>query len=131
MNRIKLDVALLCGEDYYILFARFPWRVKKSQRGDMAEYINRVNCDMMQGSFDMNLMDGEMHFRLPVLCEGMDALKAETVLDSLRLLAKQYTTYGQGLQAVLNGIKTPEDAYALVSASPADPTQPQRPPRRP
>ena len=96
-------------------FCICPDEVPEDRRNDVAEYIIRVNNNLMMGVFDMDFDDGDVRVRSSINFADM-----QPTTDAVALLLhgaiSSADVYYPGLQAVIDGEATPEDALDDVLA---------------
>ena len=114
--RILLDV---CGPggsreaqdecQYLIVFGKGGVRADESCTAQTAEYLTRVNYGLRSGNFELDYSDGEIRYKVFVDCQ--DLLPSTAVLrDAVTIPVDMFDRYGNGLLAVVLGVKTPEAA---------------------
>jgi hypothetical protein len=84
----------------------------ESRRATLCEFLNRLNWDIMQGNFDMDMNDGETRFRTCLDCAGQPL--TESLLDLFFCL--HFTTldhYFLSLMRVIYGQLSAEEAFRL------------------
>jgi formylglycine-generating enzyme required for sulfatase activity len=54
------------NEEQLVVLAVLDEKIAASHRGAVNEYLTRVNFDLHVGNFEMNLSDGETHFRVSI-----------------------------------------------------------------
>lgn len=111
------DVVVVSEEDASQLtcFCICPDEVPEDRRGDVAEYIVRVNNNTMIGVYDMDFDDGTIRVRSSVTLADMQPT-ATMVALLLHGAISTADIYQSGLQAVIDGEATPEDALDEVLA---------------
>lgn len=93
----------------YAVFATIQLNADEDVRGEIAEFMTRVNYSIKFGNFEMDYRDGEIRFRMCVDCE--DCMPSQTVVkNSILIPMAMYRNYGDALLTVLFGIKTAEEA---------------------
>ena len=89
--------------------------VPEDRRSDVAEYIIRVNNNLMNAVFDMDYDDGDVRVR-----SSMNFADAQPTADAVALLLhgaiSSADVYYPGLQTVIDGEAAPEDALEDVLA---------------
>jgi len=96
-------------------FCICPDEVPEDRRSEVAEYIIRVNNNLMIGVFDMDFDDGDVRVRSSINFADM-----QPTTDAVALLLhgaiSSADIYYPGLQAVLDDEAAPEDALEDVLA---------------
>lgn len=77
------EVVLHCRDevDQLVVLSFAPAAVAENRRGAMAEFLNRVNCKLPIGNFEMSFDSGEVRFRTSVDVE--DTMLDPAMLDNL------------------------------------------------
>ena len=116
-SRFSLDSKLknvtffiTCRDDGYIVNTTIPLDADEDCRLKVSEYLMRANFGLAFGNFEMDFNDGEIRYRLPVDCEGRTSLPDGVMSKSISLPLRMFDRYGDGLIAVMYGIKSPEEA---------------------
>jgi len=126
-----------CRERSYTVNAYIPLGVDEDSRQKIAEYITRANYGLRFGNFELDFSDGEIRYRLTVDCanyglrfgnfeldfsdgeiryrltvdcEDRSSLSESLVMRSIFIPMTMFDRYGDGLVAVMFGIKSPEEA---------------------
>lgn len=96
-----------------------PFRVNEELRGMVCELLNRINCRLRIGNFQLDYSDGEVTFRAAVDVEG--GILVPKMIDSLIDAALyNFDWYYPGIMRVLYCLQSPEDAMRSL-----DPAHPQ------
>ena len=101
-----------CRDKSYTVNAYISLSADEDSRQRIAEYITRANYGLRFGNFEMDFSDGEIRYRLTVDCEDRTGLSESLVMRSIVIPMTMFDRYGDGLVAVLFGIKSPEEAIA-------------------
>ncbi|MCL1889815.1 MAG: YbjN domain-containing protein [Desulfovibrionaceae bacterium] len=99
-----------CRDDSYTVNSYIALGADEGCRLKVAEYITRANYGLKFGNFEMDFNDGEIRYRMTVSCEDRTDLSESLVMGSIIIPMRMYERYGDGLIAVMYGIKSPEDA---------------------
>ena len=95
-------------DNRFISYAFCPMGAGEAKE-KVAEFLHRANYGMLVGNFEMDYSDGEIRFKYSHVCR--DALPSkEQVEESILLPARMFKTYGDGLLAVIFGVKEPQEA---------------------
>lgn len=99
--------------DIVILFSRSPYACPDALFPTMGEFLERANFGMTHGAWVMDRSDGEIRYRVGIDLAGLDltdeCLKTMTLHTNLTM-----ERYLPGLEAILNGGKTAENAFSIV-----------------
>ena len=104
------DLICNCIDDSFTSNAYLRLSADEDCRLKVAEYITRVNYGLRYGCFEMDFRDGEIRYRHTVDCADMTSLPERSFLQCVYLPANMFNRYGNGLVAVMHGVKSPEDA---------------------
>ncbi|MDY6783732.1 MAG: YbjN domain-containing protein [Cyanobacteriota bacterium] len=101
-------------EDQQIMFYSI-WgdRIPENQRLIMAEFLTRANYGLIMGNFEMDFNDGEVRYKTSLDIEGgtlTPSLIKRIVYPNVLMMDK----YLPGIEAVMKGEKTPEEAIAQI-----------------
>jgi hypothetical protein len=98
------------SQDRLIVYIDTPVKIAKNQRAAVAEFLMRVNYNLVIGNFEIDFRDGEVRFRAAVDVEG-SALSKEMVKTLVFVSASTADRFFPGIMSVCFGGKLPEDAY--------------------
>jgi hypothetical protein len=106
----KTNMMISCRDDYVSTRAFSPLNADEPVRQNVAEFLARANYGMSYGHFEMDLRDGEVSFKLVLDCEERTSL-SDDLLKKIFIIPKvTLDRYGDGLLAVMFGMKSPEEA---------------------
>ncbi|MBR5302055.1 MAG: YbjN domain-containing protein [Clostridia bacterium] len=109
------QMAVLVREENYSTITTLPLTADTDHRLAMAEYLTRVNWNMRNGNFELNMDDGEIRYKTYVHVgqekPDMAAARLATMLPFLMI-----DHYGDGIIDVLFGFKTPKEAFESITA---------------
>jgi hypothetical protein len=106
------------SQDRLIVYIDTPVKIAKNQRAAVAEFLMRVNYNLVIGNFEIDFRDGEVRFRAAVDVEG-SALSMEMVKTLVFVSASTADRFFPGIMSVCYGGKLPEDAYEELRNAPA------------
>ena len=113
----NFDAAFFCRDDSYTVYCYISLNADEDCRPQVAEYITRATYGLRFGNFEMDFRDGEIRYRLTVDCEDRTELSESLVMGSIVIPMRMLERYGDGLVAVMFGIKTPEEAVQEAEAA--------------
>ena len=93
------------------MYAILPFQCPEDRRQALAEYLNRVNYDLVFGNYEMDMSSGEIRLRLNYMTDSFlcDVEWAyQTILAIPTMLLKRYVAW---LASVITGRLTPEEAF--------------------
>lgn len=99
----------------FTAYAICKLRADEDVRTEVMEYITRANYGLKIGNFEMDCSDGEIRYKTYLeFYSGVPPMKTiERYVDLSFLMMEKY---GNGLLAVLFGVKSPEDAIKEAEA---------------
>lgn len=89
-------------------------KIPYPKRTEVCEFINRVNYELANGNFEMDMDDGEIRYRTYLDLAGSDASK-EQILNLIWNGAQSFDNYYPGLVQLVFGECTAEEAAAFCS----------------
>lgn len=114
--RCRLQTAqmiVLVREDNFSTLTTIPLAADENSRLAVAEYLTRVNFNMRNGNFELNMETGEIRFKTYVhVGAGQPDLGAARLSVMLPFL--MLDRFGDGLLEVLFGFKSPREAFEAV-----------------
>lgn len=118
--RVKLHCRLqsaqmlvLVRNDNFSTVTQIPLSADEDHRLAVAEYLTRVNFNMRNGNFELNMEDGEIRFKT-YMCIGDGALNPKAARVMIMLPFLMLERFGDGLLEVLFGFKSPSEAFYAV-----------------
>ena len=113
----EFDVVILADDDMrqVVCFCAYPDEVPEDRLRDVAEYVARVNNTTVFGMYDLDFDDGAVRVRTSLNIADM----APTPAFIAMLVQGTISTadvYYPGLQMVIDGEKSPEDAFDDILA---------------
>lgn len=89
--------------DEYLVYAICPLGVDEDDSkmmANMAEFICRANYGLKMGNFELDFNDGEVRFKVHVLCKGITPT-AEMIKRSIYCPATMFDHYGSGIVDII------------------------------
>ena len=117
--RCRLQTAqmlVLVREDNFSTLTTIPLAADEGNRLAVAEYLTRVNFNMRNGNFELNMETGEIRFKTYVHVGAGDVDSAAARL-AIMLPFMMIERFGDGLVEVLFGFKSPREAFAAAANS--------------
>lgn len=99
-------------ENNYTVYAYSQLGPDKDDKKAMlrtAEFLTRANYGLVRGSFDLDMNDGEVLFKVCTACDG-GRIAERTIRFSIYIPAMMLDKYGNGLLKVLYSDITPKEA---------------------
>lgn len=107
------QMIVLVREDNFSTLTTIPLAADENHRLAVAEYLTRVNFNMRNGNFELNMADGEIRFKTYVHA-GPGEPDAGAARLAVMLPFLMLDRYGDGLLEVLFGFKTPREAFEAI-----------------
>ena len=109
-------MVILVREDSFSTLTTIPLAADEGNRIAVAEYLTRVNFNMRNGNFELNMETGEIRFKTYVHVGAGDVDSAAARL-AIMLPFMMIERFGDGLVEVLFGFKSPREAFAAAANS--------------
>ncbi len=107
------QMLVLVREDNYSTLTQIPLSADENCRLAVAEYLTRVNFNMRNGNFELDMNTGEIRFKTYVhVGEGPVDMRAARLAVMLPFM--MLDRFGDGLLEVLFGFKSPREAFEAV-----------------
>ena len=95
------------NEGGYTVYGIAPMNADEDTRSSVMEYITRVNFNLRNGNFELDLSDGEVRYKCYVPTKDLDEIPQIIIEESLIVPILMYNTYGDGLAALIMGFSDP------------------------
>ena len=110
------QMVILVREDNFSTLTTIPLAADEGNRLAVAEYLTRVNFNMRNGNFELNMETGEIRFKTYVhVGAGAPDLSAARLAVTLPFF--MFDRFGDGLLEVLFGFKSPREAVEAVEGT--------------
>jgi hypothetical protein len=99
----KISYIVDIKEDEYLVYAVSPLGADEDDAkmmANMSEFICRANYGLKMGNFELDFNDGEIRYKIHVLCEGIVPNFA-TVKRSVYCPASMFDRYGSGIVDII------------------------------
>lgn len=99
----KIHYIVDIKDDEYLVFAISPLGADEKDAemmANMAEFICRANYGLKMGNFELDFDDGEVRFKVHVLCKGITPT-AEMIKRSIYCPATMFDHYGSGIVDII------------------------------
>ena len=107
------QMLVLVREDDFSALTQIPLAADENSRLAVAEYLTRVNFNMRNGNFELNMDTGEIRFKTYVHV-GDGTVNLKTARLAVMLPFMMLNRFGDGLLEVLFGFKSPREAFEAV-----------------
>ena len=101
---------IVCDDFMCIIYSCIRLKADEQSRASVMEYLTRINFTLSYGSFDMDLDDGEIRFRLYLSCIDRDSLSDTLIGTHLEAPQFVFEYYCDELRAVMSGTISPKEA---------------------
>lgn len=118
--RCKLQNArmiILVRQDNFSTLTHIPISADENHRLATAEYLTRVNFNLRNGNFEMNMNDGEIRYKTYVHV-GEQPLSVSGARLAIMMPFLMLDRFGDGLLEVIFGFKTPREAFEASQPQP-------------
>lgn len=106
-------MTVIVREDSFSTMTTLPLSADLDHRLAVAEYLTRVNYNMRNGNFELNMEDGEIRFKTYVHV-GAGTVDPAAARLAIMLPFLMIDRFGDGLIDVLFGLKTPREAFEAI-----------------
>jgi len=99
----KINYIVDIKNDEYLVYAICPLGADEDDSkmmANMAEFICRANYGLKMGNFELDFDDGEVRFKVHVLCKGITPT-AEMIKRSVYCPATMFDYYGSGIVDII------------------------------
>ena len=99
----KINYIVDIKDDEYLVYAISPLGADEEDAKmmtNMAEFICRANYGLKMGNFELDFDDGEVRFKVHVLCKGVTPT-AEMIKRSIYCPATMFDHYGSGIVDII------------------------------
>ena len=104
-SKLRLIHYRIVVDEYgYTVCATVPVNADKDTRLSVMEYITRINYMLRNGSFEMDLSDGEVRYKCYFLIKDLDKIPQTMIEESILLPKLMYDRYGDGLAALIDTV---------------------------
>ena len=99
-----------------IFYSLCPLNCPEAVRPQMAEFVTRANYGTIIGNFEMDFSDGEIRYKTSIDVEGVEFVP-ELIRSMVYANCSTLDRYMPGIQKVIAGAATPEEAVAEVESA--------------
>ncbi len=101
------------GDDGFTVYTVFPVKAPEGKRDAIAAFLTRANYGLILGNFEMDFDDGEIRFKVTVIC-GEQTLSPAVMERNFDMGFCMFDRYGEGLLKVLYGDAAPLDTVDAI-----------------
>ena len=109
LQAVKVHYQFL--DDGYALYGIAPINAPTENLVELLKYMSMINYGIAPGSFEADIRDGEMRFKMWTRTKGAEKMSEEVVEDGLRIIQILFERFGNGLAAVALGLSDAATAY--------------------
>jgi len=109
------NIRIVCDDDHVLVLAYIEPDADEKSRANVLEYLTRVNHSLRNGGFAMDLNDGEICFKQYLNCMDRTSLSDDLIGLTIAAPCYMYEYYGDGLLAVMFGMKSPKEAFFEIT----------------
>lgn len=115
-GRISVD------DDSYSVHMYAPLKVRNddAKRKEMAEFICRANYGLRCGSFDYDIRDGELGYKIYTCCDGINVPSEDMIRHSLYIPPMMFDKYGAGMLDIMFCGATAKQAISACEKEDSD-----------
>jgi hypothetical protein len=99
--------------DQFVFYSVCPVSAPEGKRPVVAEFLSRANWGLVIGNFEMNMDDGEIHYKTGLDVEG-DELSEPLVRNAVYTNVMMMDHYLPGILRVIYGDVSPVEAIAEI-----------------
>ena len=100
-------------EKQFIFYSVYPTKVPKPKRRAVGEFLLRVNCGKIIGSFELDFINGEIRYKTSIGINN-NSLTSGTIKDLVYTNMMMMEQYLPGIRFVMSGDMSPEEAIAEI-----------------
>lgn len=100
-------------ERQLVLYSVFPYKIKSYKRAAIAEFVARVNYDMMIGNFELNFDTGEVRYKTSIDL-GLYIFEPITLQNLMEANFACMDTYFEGLMKIIYSSASPEEVIKAI-----------------
>ncbi len=100
-------------ERQLVLYSFFPYKIKPHKLAAVAEFIARVNYDMMIGNFELNFDTGEVRYKTSVDL-GLHIFEYTMLQSLMEANFACMDTYFEGLMKIIYSSISPEEVVKTI-----------------
>ena len=109
----RCQITMLEEEERFHVMASIPIKIPAERRPAVAEFIARVNGNILMGHFSINFSNGDVRCQHMTDIKG-SSLSEEMVRQVLGVCSQSADKYLPGFVAVSYAGKTPKDAFEAI-----------------
>ena len=111
-NINNIQYHIIVKDSWFVTYAVFPISGDirdKNQMTELSKYLHIINCNLLHGSCELDLRDGEIRIKYFVNCDGIIPSE-EIIEDSVQCPAAIFDRYGKGILGIIFNHMNAEEA---------------------
>ncbi len=105
-----VDIFVHVEDDGFTVHFYLPIKAQDNvTKVKVSEFINRANCEMSYGRFELDFDSGDVRFKTSHFCGG-NVPSNEAIEHAIFGGIKEIEWYGDALSRVIRGVSTPREA---------------------
>ena len=109
-GNFRLIIRTIEAREVIVMDAEISVKAPVAKRADVSEYINRINGNLLIGSFQIDMDDGEVIFRVVINLEGIEMDCYQLLRNSLQISINEADDNLPGILSVIYTNISPKDA---------------------
>lgn len=97
----KVDFIVKTKSDFYLVYAYCPLSVDAEKIATMAELVCRANFGIFDGSFELDVRDGELRYKSFVDCRGGITPTKDRIERSIFIPAWMFDKFGNSIADII------------------------------
>ena len=107
------QIFIIVRSNNYSIIATIPIKADIDHRLAAAEYLTRINFNMRNGCFLLDMEDGEIRFKTYAFI-GDGPISTDLILNMFFIPIKMIEYYSDGILSVIFGFSTPKEAFNAI-----------------
>ena len=95
-------------DESFSVIAVSPINGDPANLGELLKYLTMANYGLANGNFEVDVRDGEIHYKIYVNCRGLDTLPKDIIGSSVYISYSMMERYGNGIAALAMGFSDAE-----------------------
>ena len=109
-SNIDCYIDLRIIENQVLIYTISPTKIPTNQRLRVAEYISRVNYDLLIGNFEINFEDGKIRYKASYFYDNNFPNSEEVLLKNMSAAFQTIDKYILGIMSIIFANVSPETA---------------------
>ena len=113
----SVRIIFRCRKNDVLCYGISPISGDKDNPEEMLKYLAMANYGLNVGNFEMDLRDGEIRYKVNILCHDLPSLPFDHLDSGLSFTINEMNRYGDGIAALAMGFS---DAKTEIQKAEAD-----------